>query len=332
MTIGLRPGAIIGRLEEASMKMTRIILIAALFAMVLGGTPAVASEHDGLDELSVSVMPEYDDPRVLAIFEGTLNENATLPRTAEFFVPNSATDPQIGMACEVPEGEGHICKVYETADAGDFKSLTYNIDQARNLFFEYYWDPFTGQAEAAEGKKSFKYEFKAPANVKALSIGIQKPLKAENFVLDPPPEKTVTDQEGMDFNMYSYGSVKKDQVFTINATYVKTDPSPSKPKSNPGGEQAAGQILGSGEGQGTLQIIVLAFVILFTGGIVAVIMRSRSAPTVATAGASRSTAQGKRKTGESKGSSGAKPKFCSECGSAIAADSKFCSECGQQRL
>ncbi len=320
------------------MKMTRMVLMAVLLAMVLGATPAVASEHDGgFDELTVRVMPEYDDPRVLAIFEGTLNENATLPRTAEFFVPNSATDPQIGMACEVPEGEGHICKVYETADAGDFKSLTYNITKARNLFFEYYWDPFTGQAEAAEGNKSFKYEFKAPADVKTLSIGIQKPLKAEDFELEPAPTKTVTDQEGMDFNMYTYSNVKKDQVFAINAAYVKTDPNPSKPKSNPNGAQVVGQTLGNaGAGQGSLQIIVLSFALLFMGGIAAVIWRSRSTAAVATAGA-KGKAKVKPKNGARKGSGGAeankggaKSKFCSECGVSVTAGSKFCSECGQE--
>jgi len=319
------------------MKMIRMVLVAVLFAMVLGVTPAVASENDGFDELTVRVMPEYDDPRVLAIFEGTLNEEATLPRTAKFFIPNSAKDPQIGMACEVPEGQGHVCKVYETADAGDFKSLTYNITQARNLFFEYYWDPFTGQAEAAEGNKSFKYEFKAPADVKALTIGIQKPLKAEDFELEPAPEKTVTDQEGMDFNMYSYSSVKKDQVFTINADYVKTDPNPSKPKSSPGEAQVAGQALGdAGAGQGSLQVIILSFAVLFMGGIAVVIWRSQSTAAVATVGA-KGKVKGKPKNGGRKDSSGAeakkdgaKPKFCSECGASMTPGSKFCSECGQE--
>ncbi len=302
-----------------------IALLAALSLQSLSGA-AVAAEHV-IEEMSVSVMPEYDDPRVLAVFQAKLADDVELPYTAEFLVPADAKDPEIGMACEVPEGGGHVCKPYQTTDKDGFRSVSYQATQAKNLFFEYYWDPFSEQAATANGQKSFKYEFKAPESVKTLMIGVQQPLKAEEFELTPAPDETVRDSEGMNVNTFTYSDVKKDQVITINASYVKTDPAVSKPRNNPSTlpvVAAGGQALTGGADQGPLRQEILLFAGVFLAAITAVFVwrfRPSPAPVIA-----RPVAKAKAK--DDRRTTAAGTKFCSSCGRPVASNVKFCSECG----
>lgn len=292
-----------------------IALLAASALLAMSG--AAGAAEPVFDEMSVSVMPEYDDPRVLAVFEARLSDDVKLPHTAEFFIPSGAKDPEIGMACEVPEGQGHVCKPYKTKEDGDFRSISYQVNQAKNLFFEYYWDPFTDQATSTDGRKSFKYEFRAPESVKTLSIGIQQPLKAEDFKLDPAPEKTIRDSEGMNFNTYTFSDVKKDQVVIISANYVKDGPAVSKPRNNPNVAPVAavgGQALVGGADQGSLRQGLLFFAGLSIVAIgAAFFWRFRSSPTpvIARPVAKRTHAQ-----------------VCSSCGHPLSQNEKFCSECG----
>ena len=284
---------------------------------LLSMSSAAGAAEPVFDEMSVSVMPEYDDPRVLAVFEARLSDGVKLPRTAEFFIPSDAKDPEIGMACEVPEGQGHVCKPYQTKDDGDFRSISYKVNQAKNLFFEYYWDPFTDQEASADGRKSFKYEFKAPESVKTLSIGIQQPLKAEDFKLDPAPVETIRDSEGMNFNIYTFSDVKKDQVVTVSVNYAKDDPAVSKPRNDPNTVPVAalgGQALVGGADQGSLRQGLLFFAGLSIVAIGAAFFwrfRSNPTPVIARPVAKRARSQ-----------------FCLSCGHPLSQNEKFCSECG----
>lgn len=294
-----------------------VISLALLAAPLAGGGSAWASSHGAaqsanLDEVNVRVQPEYDDPRVLTVIEAKISDDAQLPQTAEFLVPKSAAEPEVGMACELLDGQGHSCKAYSTKDAGDFTSLTYGVTSSRKLFFEYYWDPFKGQAEAAKGKKAFKYEYKAPADVKTLNIGVQEPIKAEGFMLDPAPSQNVKDTEGLKTNTYTFSNVKKGEVVAINANYVKTDPALSKPKTSPTSQETLGSGGAGDQGAGSRasQGILLLFAAVIAAVIAAATWRSRAVPMAAPVGV--------------------KGKFCPACGASQAPGVKICSECGDE--
>ncbi len=290
------------------------VTVVAIALVMIAVGPAVASEPV-IDEMTVSIMPEYDDPRVLAVMEAKLAAEVALPYTAEFLVPISAANPEIGMACEVPEGQGHVCKAYQTKEVGDFRSVSYQVNQAQNLFFEYYWDPFTGASVDAKGRKSFKYEFKAPEVIKSLSIGIQEPLKAEEFSLDPAPAETVRDSDGLNVNIYNLSDVPKGEVITINANYVKTDPAVSKPRLNPGAPVAAATIGSAVLERGPLQQQLLLFIGMFLAAMGAVIFWRR----MATPAPTEVKPVGKKNLGQA----------CPACGSALKGSPRFCSNCGE---
>ena len=222
--------------------------------MVLAQEPKIAT-------MKISVMPEYDDPRVLAIFEPVLSPDTKLPLTAQFNIPKSAVKPQIGMACEVPKGQGHRCKIYNTKDNGKFTELTYKVDQSRNLFLEYYWNPFKNKT----GKKSFKFDYIPAYDVGHLEIEVVEPKTATDFKLTPTTNDIGTSNEGLKTHVYTFNNLKKDQPVTINASYVKNDAQPSVTK-----RLGASSNQGEGEkksGASRTQIAtVLSLILIIIGG------------------------------------------------------------------
>jgi hypothetical protein len=315
---------LIGRMGR---KLTAMVLL-PLLIMLWAPLAAGASSDATVEKATVSIQPEYDDPRILAIMESTLSSSTKLPRRVSFMIPKSAVNIQIGMACEVPEGQGHRCKVYEETDAGDFTDMNYTIDTARNLFTEYYWDPFKGSEEAEEGNKSFTYEYKAPYPTKELEIMFQAPLKAENFEIDPPTDFVSKDGEGFDYHVYSFKDVEPGQVFEFEVNYTKTDPKPSKEKTIGPASTNPNDDFGKVENQGITRIILFFMVLLITAVGLGFYWRAQMAAEPAPAKQAPARPKKGKAVKSSAGASSAK--FCSDCGSQLSAGNKFCPECGRE--
>ncbi len=315
-----------------------IMLTLALWALLIP-SPAMAAPDVSYDTMNIRVQPEYDDPRVLVVVESVLSGETKLPAKVETALSNKMPDVTVGMACEVPEGQGHRCKVYETKEAGDFQDLTYSVDTARNLFLEYYYDPFKGSKEAEKGNKIVTYEYKASAPIKQLDIQVQEPLKATDYKVEPASENVSEDQEGFKYHTYSFSDVKPDDVMTFNVSYTKTDKEPSvvKPIGQPvNNEQAAGS--GEAGNSNTTRWFMFGIILLGVTGGLGMYWRSQTsaAAEVATRQKSRPKPKGSKSAKGSKavksqsGAKSKKGKFCSECGTRIDADNKFCSDCGSE--
>lgn len=316
-------------LKSKKMRRLSALLICVFLAPVLVSLllpfAAMASNHDAkIEKMSIMVEPEYDDPRVLAVLEPTLSEDTKLPRKAKYMIPKSANDITIGMACEVPEGQGHRCKVYDTVDAGNFNALTYQVDTARNLFLEYYWDPFKN---VKDGKKSFVYEYKAPYPINELNVQVQQPLKATDFKVEPATEDMSQDEKGFKYHAYQFKDVKADQVFTFNVNYTKTNPEPSiKPGEGIAQVNQANPSEQPASNPGAVRIMLFFFILLFTAGVLGVYWRSKLTAVEAMPVAKPKAGRPKKATGAKV----AKSRFCGNCGSELNSDNKFCSECGSE--
>jgi len=294
---------------------------------------ALAASEPELDQMNISVMSEYDDPRVLAVWEGTLSEKTQLPMQVKFYIPKSATKIQVGMACEIPEGQGHRCKIYDTKEVANdsFNELTYQVDSARNLFLEYYWDPFNGKTT---GDKEFVYEFKAPYNIKALNIQIREPANGvKGFKVEPASSSVTSDQEGAKVHTYSFNNVTAGQVFTFKANYTKETAGVDKPK-QVSDVQAGVPSAAASSNPTAVRIFIFLIIVLLTIGALGFYWRTQVAQeAVATAGGSSQSKAVRVAKPKTKGATtGGKPKkvrYCSNCGSELTAKAKFCSECGE---
>lgn len=316
-----------------SSRITALLLVLVM-SVLLAPRAAMAAATDAgasTDNLSVTVQPEYDDPRVLVIIESTLSADTPLPAKASFDIPKSGVN--VGMACELVDGQ-HNCKPYTLDDDGDYQRLSYNADTSRQLFFEYYYDPLAGQKTA----KSFVYEYRAPYDVKRLDIAIQQPLKAENYKIDPASDKSFKDDKGMNIFQYEYDNVPEGRVLTFKVAYDKSDPEPSVSKPvEPIPAASSGEPAKASSSQLLTRLGLLMFAAAAGVAILMASLRMRAAGAGGT-----DVSVGSVPKGKSKGKPKGKPKksaisrrngqlsarFCTGCGEELTTDAKFCPACG----
>lgn len=176
-------------------------LITALMVVMAGAmsAPARAAEVSA-SQMKVSVWPEYDDSRVLVIYQADLDPSVQLPVDVTFSIPKGA---EIGMACEVDSGGGHACKPYQLVDKGDYQTLTYKVEAQHKIFFEYYYDAFPAGADA----RSFDFVYRPGFIVATTTIEVQEPLRSTGFTLDPTLSHVATDSEGFKYHLQDFSAL-----------------------------------------------------------------------------------------------------------------------------
>lgn len=91
-----------------------ILTLGLLVTTALIAPPAMAETGEPLTikNMKVSLWPEYDDPRVLVIYEGEFDNEVIFPQPVAFPVPLSS---EISQACALQQpGNVHLCQLYET--------------------------------------------------------------------------------------------------------------------------------------------------------------------------------------------------------------------------
>lgn len=176
---------------------TAVAVISFLLSMS-GVSPAVGTDEPKIDNMTISIMPDYDDPRVLVVLEPILSGDTNLPSTVKFPISAKEENLEIGMACEVVDGN-HSCKSYTTEKSSDFNELSFTVNSSRDVFLEYYWDAFQ---EAKDKNRTFIYDYKAPYSIKQLTIAIQEPKQSTGFKVEPASSDVQKDQEGLKEHIY----------------------------------------------------------------------------------------------------------------------------------
>jgi len=214
------------------MSITKKVLLVLLFAALLLPNAAAAGEGMVLKNFSVDIWPEYDDPRVLVIYQGTFvnKGNSDFSGYVKFNIPkfDIPKEGQISMACEIVNGGNHSCQPYNLEDKGDYIELSWKTTRAIKpgqeypVFLEFYYMPTTSQPQ-----KSFNYDFASNYDIQDLAVNIKQPLRAENFKINPQPFVTNVDSKGFSINKFNYSDLYSNEVLNYKIEYMKNDNEPS---------------------------------------------------------------------------------------------------------
>jgi len=179
-----------------------------------------------IGRMKVAIMPEYDDPSILAIYDGKFEDVSSYPIKTSFLIPKGSV---ISDACSLSHEGQHFCQLYKTVNKGAYDEV--------NLLLPYpnfYLSFHTPRLGATAEKKAFDYLIKANHPVKTLEIDIQQPLRSSAFNISPPGSATQSEKNGSisvikGFNHFSYtlGDIAKGQETAFRISYVKSDPQPS---------------------------------------------------------------------------------------------------------
>jgi hypothetical protein len=304
-----------------------LILVGA--ALLLFGTgPAAWAGDLSVSTMKISVWPEYDDPRVLVIYQGDLDASVQLPADVTFNLPK---DAEVGMACEVDPSGGHSCKPFKLADQGEYQSLTYRVETQRKIFFEYYYEAFPTGVPA----RSFDISLLPAFPVAELTVEVQEPARSTDFAVTPALPEQITDSEGLVYHQQVFTEPVVDEPIDLSIAYSKQDNKPSvapSPEASTEGTAASGA---EGGGGGRSLIVVVIVVGLAAIGLVGFrSFRPASANSRGKGGAGRGGPRGGTGGGGSRqrpASRAPRAKFCTDCGAGLNREHRFCPECGHEQ-
>lgn len=288
-------------------------LAAALvpFTLTAGGA-AGSTPH--VTTMSVSVMPEYDQPRVLVSFQGRL-EGATMPQQLSVRLP---ADAEIGHACALqPPDDTHICQPFTTLAEGNSLVLNYETP-----FPGFYVEYRYGSVQGA-GNRAFDFAFWPPFAVDSLELWVQEPAGATDFALSPSTTKTV-DGNGSRQYGYAFENVSPDQPVNLQFTYARATDEPSVQPSAP---PRATKELGGWDHQkigmalGVISGLVLGVVVF------ASVSGRRRLATARVAAASR---RAQHEAPAPPDTASPATVFCGHCGTRLSREARFCSQCGRE--
>jgi hypothetical protein len=182
-------------------------------------SPAVLGAKDlSTDILNIAVWPEYDDPRVLAIFRGVFDPSTFKPTQVGFDLPPMAEVIGAGYISEKGELLLHPYQIVP-GERGD--QLILSLPQNR-FFLEYYY-----QAFGPDPNRAFTYEIPVVYPVKKMEVRVQRPLTSTDFAVEPPASQVFTDRQGFQYHTYRFTDLKPGSNLAFTIRYTKTSPSPS---------------------------------------------------------------------------------------------------------
>jgi hypothetical protein len=306
------------RFRVTSVRLTPLIVMALLLgsatrfpAVAQAVEPSTESAEPRLAALNVDIWPEFDDPRVLVIYDGLLAEGVQTPREFSFVIP---ADAQVHMAGGIASDGGHVHAEFDTRLREDgLMEVSYTL-QVPRVYMEFYYDPFT-----AGDQRSFTYPVVSPFDTDSLIVRVQQPLRAEGFELEPAMTDTLVDNRGLSYGVVRLDDLPGGTVTPVTVLYRKADRELSvAPQQAPSPIQEGQYTESSPTPRGRLRSWVLGTLAaaFFAVGVYKTAVKPR-----------REGAGGAGRTG----GAGAAPggRFCPECGHPVVSSQNYCVECGR---
>lgn len=290
--------------------MSALVLLSLILAFALFPASALRAVEESLviKDMTISIWPEYDDKRILVIYQGEFSDGSLFPQDVAFPAPVGA---EINMVCAlVKPDNGHDCLVYLTDVEDGTMEISYRLP-IPTYYFEYYYDGIEGQTA-----RGFTHEFLSPYRIDSLRVEVQQPLESTDFSLAPAGATSMPERDGFQYYLYSFEDVAPGQAIRIDASV----------------SSASDQQGGSGNSS---LLLVMGIVMMAGVGVAGwyVLSNRRTSPrkaAVAAGHAGRAGTAGPEAPAAGAPRKAGKVSFCSQCGCNLDADDVFCSACGAE--
>ncbi len=289
-----------------------------LVAVLVGGIlwipyAARAQSLITLSTLQIQLWPEYDQPKMLVIYDFRLPVSVKLPVSVTMSIPKDAH--LVAVASQASDGSLlNTDYIGPTVDAA-WQTITIQIQTATTYHIEYY------QSLTRSGQqRQFTYRWPGSYAVGDMSISIRVPPDTTSIVTDPAMKST-TGADGTPSLIKDFGALPAGEQLPLQITYTKTTETLSVPQesvqpSKPIGSSTPGRVLLTNY----LPYILGVLGVLGVGAAAVYFLqpRGRRAP-------------GRERHRKARSENAGKPDvYCHQCGARAQMGDRFCRVCGTE--
>lgn len=301
------------RLLGVSALLGLLALAGAIYLPVVAQAPGLV-----IQQASLQLWPEYDDPGLLVIFSGRFTDTVAFPQQVAFPLPAGARDIQATMQ----DASGTLLvQPWQNVNG----KLTYTLPGPA-FHVEYYLDrPPSGN------ERELNYTFEAAYPILGLEVLLQEPARAIGFSATPQPERSFPGPDGFIYHQLTRLNLAAGDRLPITIRYTKTDQGPSVMDTKLTGSPSAPQPTAGSPAPRETRWLALALIGLggaaLTGAVVYwLLQRRRPSPIPEPGSRSKPVAPASGRVGRD-----SKSAFCTQCGRQLGPDDRFCGSCGTPR-
>lgn len=303
------------------MRWALAVPIGSLLLLFLIGTPVTAQTPTlTLDQASLRLWPEYDDPGLLVILSGAFTGTVAFPQPIAFPIPANARGIQ---ATYIGEDGNLYNQPYQIVEG----RLTYSLPRPQ-FQIEFYLD-----RPPAGNQRELNYTFEAPYAINELTVSFQQPARATGFSTLPTPEESFQGSDGFTYYAFVRRGLKAGDRLPLSMRYVKNDQGLSVAQAkldagSPAAAVPASNASAAGALPGWLPYLLIglgAATLVGAGSYWYLRLRPPTTPQ-----ARPSLARSQTKSTPTSAPAG-KAVFCTRCGRRFGPEDRFCAQCGAPR-
>ncbi|MDP2673860.1 MAG: zinc ribbon domain-containing protein [Dehalococcoidia bacterium] len=286
----------------------------ALAVQALDVPAAMAESGPTFTEMVVTILPEYDQPRVLVVLRGELPADTPLPAQVRLRLPADAT---VTYACSLKQpNDDRTCQQPTSEPDGDYQAVTYDLTTPV-MYVEYYYGTFTGA-----GQRSTDFSFWPPYPSKSLQLAIPAPSDATDFNVSPAATRTANEQ-GAKHYIYDFQDVPSDKPINVQLTYSRPTDEPWAPAQ----PQDAGATAVGPNDDGGVPSDAILFLALAAALTVALVGYNTVGRRIRF---NMGLVEAPQREDADGGLRSAAPAYCSHCGVPVRQGAVFCFGCGRE--
>ncbi|HET7009553.1 MAG TPA: zinc ribbon domain-containing protein [Anaerolineales bacterium] len=286
----------------------------ALVVLAVWPSMAFAQAQPRVEQLTVSMWPEFDRPDLLVIYRIRLASDAPLPTQLSVSLPESFSALN-AVATVGPQGT--LLNANYTQQTRNGTTVLVIDSDSLDIQVEFYTP-----IQRTDEQRSFTFTWPGGLTADRLIFEVQEPVGAENLTLAPAAGSRATGEFELMYQRVDLGALEAADQPTLTVNYTRTTaqftsdflvgPTPL------GTPQAGGGRTPDLTAYLPWALLALGILLLAGGGIYYLRTRSREA----------SPRPRHRRASAAEDPLEASPVYCHNCGARASATDRFCRQCG----
>ncbi len=194
--------------------MRKWLIFALSLALLFLPPTASAQGEVALDTVFVQMWPEFDQPKMLVIYDVRAAPATILPQDLNLRVPG---DAEVIAVAQEQDGALFTIPYQETVIDSTWKKVTLTLETATTYRLEYY-----APLQRNGLQRKFTYLWPGDYAVAALAVGLRVPLDTTDVDTQPTMLKMPPTGDGETYLQWSKDNLKVGQQESVEVTYTKT--------------------------------------------------------------------------------------------------------------